>query len=313
MNKRKYTPKDNEISYGETVAYKKELNMVGKTTIYSFKELQYFTNVKSFGFGKCSSLFEITLPDNITSISSGAFSECSSLISLTIPNSVTEIEDHAFSECSTLVSMILPESVITIGASAFYSCVSMKNINIPCCVTSIGSKAFVGCSNLNVLYDAKNCSYSESSMIFPQALSITLGNNVEYIPAYMFYDDYRLKSIDIPKNVKSIGTGAFQFSELASVTFLEGLETIDAYAFSGTNLTSVHIPQGIKTIGSYAFTGYNTTTTGPTQIYCEAITPPTIYAPFNVNATIYVPRAYVEDYKVVWGAYASRIVGYDFE
>ena len=308
------TTKDNEISYGEAAAYKKELNFVHNNGIYSFKECQYFTNVKSFAFGYCSNLFEIDLPNNITSIDPGAFHECSSLISLTIPNSVTKIGNNAFMRCSTLVSMTLPESVISIESNAFYGCVSMKNINIPCNITSIGSNAFIGCSNLNVLYDAKNCSYDGSSMLFPQALSITLGNNVEYIPAYMFYNDNRRESIDIPKNVKSIGTSAFQFSKLASVTFSEGLETIGSYAFSGTNLTSVQIPRSIKTIGSYAFTRDNATTTGPSQIYCEAITPPTISgAPFNVNATIYVPRAYVEDYKVVWSAYASRIVGYDFE
>ncbi len=308
------TTGDGEISYGEATQYSGTLSFGSNTKIHSFKECQYFTNVKSFAFGYCSNLFEIDLPENITSIDPGAFKECSSLISLTIPNSVTKIGDGAFMRCSTLVSMTLPESVISIESNAFYGCVSMKNINIPCNITSIGSSAFIGCSNLNVLYDAKNCSYSESSQIFPQALSITLGNNVEYIPAYMFYNDYRLESIDIPKNVKSIGTRAFQFSQLASVTFSEGLETIDTYAFSGTNLTSVQIPRSIKTIGSYAFTRDNFTTTGPSQIYCEAITPPTISgAPFNVNATIYVPRAYVEDYKVVWSAYASRIVGYDFE
>ncbi len=308
------TTKDNEISYGEAAAYKKELNFVGNTGIYSFKECQHFTNVKSFAFGYCSNLFEIDLPNNITSIDPSAFNECSSLISLTIPNGVTKIGDNAFMRCSTLVSTTLPESVISIESNAFYGCVSMKNINIPCNITSIGSNAFIGCSNLNVLYDAKNCSYDGSSMLFPQALSITLGNNVEYIPAYMFYNDNRRESIDIPKNVKSIGTSAFQFSKLASVTFSEGLETIGSYAFSGTNLTSVQIPRSIKTIGSYAFTRDNATTTGPSQIYCEAITPPTISgAPFNVNATIYVPRAYVEDYKVVWSGYASRIAGYDFE
>jgi hypothetical protein len=35
--------------------------------------------------------------------------------------------------------------------------------------------------------------------------------------------------------------------------------------------------------------------------------------PFNKNAVIYVPRASVDEYRVIWSDYADRIVGYDFE
>ena len=50
------------------------------------------------------------------------------------------------------------------------------------------------------------------------------------------------------------------------------------------------------------------------KIYCEAINPPVINGqPFNKGAVIYVPRASVDEYRVIWSNYADRIVGYDFE
>lgn len=64
-----------------------------------------------------------------------------------------------------------------------------------------------------------------------------------------------LKSIVLPKNLKSLGDYAFYHcSQLESVTFPEGLEEIGVWAFAGTKLREVTISRGCD-VGRHAFYG----------------------------------------------------------
>lgn len=66
-----------------------------------------------------------------------------------------------------------------------------------------------------------------------------------------------LSSIEIPSNVTVIGEGAFNVCfDLTSVTLSEGITEIGSSAFSGCNkLTSIEIPNSVTLIGSSAFYG----------------------------------------------------------
>ncbi len=70
---------------------------------------------------------------------------------------------------------------------------------------------------------------------------------------------YKLKSIEITKNVKTIGSSAFEnCSSLNSITFStpSNLESIRDNSFRNCfSLTSITIPESIKEIGNYAFQG----------------------------------------------------------
>ena len=75
-----------------------------------------------YAFYDCSSLKNITIPNNVTTIGSSTFSYCSSLVNITIPNNVTTIQSAMFFSCYRLETVIIGESVNEIEAYAFQYC-----------------------------------------------------------------------------------------------------------------------------------------------------------------------------------------------
>ena len=164
-----------------------------------------------------------------------------SFATINIPSKVTSIGANAFAELNNLSSVTFAASSesLTIGDYAF-SWSSLKTITIPARVTSIGESAFSGTRLVTV----------------PFAPNSTL----QTIEDYAFSNVLKLVSVQIPKSVKSIGPGAFDYSTaLASVTFeaTSTLETIGNFAFAGTAISSITIPAGLTSIGEYALARAN--------------------------------------------------------
>ena len=173
------TTHDGEISYGEAAGFegefKSEYYIGGNTSIYSFKEFQYFTGVTNIGeyaFSGCTNLVEITIPKSVTNIEMSAFKNCRSLATISIPHGVPSIEPYTFQHCESLIFVSIPSSVKSIGNEAFQWC-NIYSITIPDSVTSIGESAFSSCPHLS---------------------SITVGSGVMNIEACAF-NSYSLKSI----------------------------------------------------------------------------------------------------------------------
>ena len=122
---------------------------------------------------------------NVTSISTEAFRYCSSLTSVVIGNSVTSIGNYAFSNCSSLTSVVIGNSVTSIGIDAFSNCSSLTSLE----------------------WNAKQCG-DFTSAVFSYVQSLTFGNEVEHIPAYLISHNGGMHTITIPSSVKSIGSKA---------------------------------------------------------------------------------------------------------
>ena len=100
--------------------------------------------------------------------------------------------------------------------------------------------------------------------------------------------------------VTSIGESAFQgCTGLTSITIPEGVTRIYNLAFYGcTGLTSVTIPEGVTRIGELAFYFCR----GLTKITSKIAEPFAINSCFSSNeATLYVPKGTVENYKATTG------------
>ena len=154
--------------------------------------------------------------------------------------SVTSIEDSAFRGCTGLTSVTIPDSVTSIECQAFYGCTGLTFVTIPDSVTYIGYYAFRGCSGLTEInwnavsvgdfYYGSNVFYNAGTA--GDGITVTFGDDVQRIPAYLFYVDsssYRpnIKSVTIGNGVTSIGESAFyNCVGLTSVTF-EG--TVDEW------------------------------------------------------------------------------------
>ncbi len=178
----------------------------------------------------------------------------SPLHSLTIGNNVV-IGNSAFMGAAELETVILGEGAI-IGDSAFYNTPKLKNIDLSK-VKSIGASAFSG----DVLYEFADQNMTEPAIdanreykyrYYAPALTVvdlssleslgtgafeycrelttvTLGNNIDTIPARAFNLCVKLANINL-ELVKEIGESAFCEADLTSVS-LNSVEKIDKYAF----------------------------------------------------------------------------------
>lgn len=231
-----------------------------------------------------SGITSCKISEGVTSIGT-AFEDKSSLTSISIPSTVNRIEKNAFNSCSSLISVNIPEGVTYIGQNAFSYCTALPTITIPTTIASMGNDAFEGCTNLKtIVWNAKHCADFTSSPFYTTlrdnggyyifnyyandfTTSITFGDEVEYIPAYLCSGFYALSTVIIPNSVKEIGDYAFDAvrftttykayyfdTTLSSVTFGTGLEKIGTYAFYGRSvLFTVTIPDKCTTIAPYAF------------------------------------------------------------
>ena len=220
------------------------------------------TKIEKDAFHGCSGLTEIILPEALTSIGSSAFYSCSGLTQLTIPDAVTTIGEAAFKGCSNLADVTIGNSVATIGRSAFGSCPKLTSITIPESVTWIGKWAFEGCTGITTLnYNAISCRDTTWQDAWFNAFtdcpltSITLGDRVQHIPAYLAKGQVRLKEVTIPNSVTLIGEEAFNDCGLMDVKLPDSLITIDKSAFKDcTGLNgSLVIPDAVTAIGGHAF------------------------------------------------------------
>jgi hypothetical protein len=232
-----------------------------------------------------SNIKTLVIQQGVTSIGDYAFYNCSGLTSVTIPNSVTSIGERAFYSCSGLTSVSIPNSVTSISNYAFYFCSGLTSVTIPNSVTSISNYAFRNCSNLTTVnFNATHCTTmgSSSSPVFSGCSSLstlTIGNNVQNIPASAFYGCSSLTSVIIPNSVTTIDNSAFQncsslttvnfnatnctsmetsvfsgCSSFSTLTIGNNVQNIPTYAFYGcSSLTSVIISNSVTTIGNFAF------------------------------------------------------------
>jgi hypothetical protein len=90
---------------------------------------------------------------------------------------------------------------------------------------------------------------------------VDIGTSATSIGSGAFYFN-ELTSVTIPDSVTSIGSVAFGYNQLNSVTIPNSVTSIGDLAFSGSPLGSVTIGNSVTSIGSYAF--YNNQLTSVT-------------------------------------------------
>lgn len=253
------------------------------------------TNIGSQAFRYCTSFTSVTVPNSISYIGPNAFGNltnlstinwnvksptgyyeeggstypifygCPNVTTVNLSEDVIEIPKAFCYGMEQLASIDIPNSVKTIGEYAFQNCSSLTTFTFGENIATIEPYVFSGCTNLkhvnwNVTSHAdfyRNSPLSNSSIT-----SLSIGENVKRVPAYLCYWLENLKNVTIGDNVTSIGERAFYWCEsLASIEIPNSVTSIDAEAFNGCeSLTTITIPANTTTIGKKAFA------------YCDSLT-----------------------------------------
>ena len=234
-----------------------------KLTIFGSGAMGNYTYNSTLPWG--TSITEVVIENGVTNVGNFAFYFCKSLTSTVLPNGVTSIGNYSFSGCNSLKSITIPNSIKSFGDGAFSSCSSLPGIIIPDGVTFIGAEAFYHCSKIK-------------DITIPDSV-ISIGEDAFRMCSF--------KSLFIPKNVTSIGSGVTSWC--TALTSLEvdenntvyyssgncimkksnnaliagcktsvipnGVTAIEENAFAGINVVSITIPDSVTKIGAWAFCG----------------------------------------------------------
>ena len=238
------------------------------------------TVIEQNAFTFCSGFTgSLNIPNSVREIHVGAFQHCTGFNgSLTIPNSVTVIYAAAFYWCRNFTgSLTIPNSVINIGSNAFNNCAGFTGtLTIGTGVTYLGASVFKNCTGFTqVNYNAINCAdmtYQDKPFEGCTANTLTIGNSVQRIPAYMFYECCNFTgSLSIPSSVIEIAMHAFDgCSGFNNLTIGNSVTTIGSAAFQGCSgfTGSLTIPNSVTSIGNFAFSlcGFIGTLTIPNSV-----------------------------------------------
>lgn len=215
------------------------------------KTFTYYERDGAIVFSGCTeSVEEIVIPAEIdglpvTSISDDAFGGGIihwNLEKVVLPASVETIGNCAFQDCTALREINL-ENVREIGDMAFYGCCSMESVHISKNTVKIGERAFGGAS-FKLILDPENTSYRYADGCIYTADGKTV-----------WRADSDIKKYTPPKGVTAIAPGAFEYTELESITLPDSVTEIGSYAFCNClGLTEMEIPGSVRRIEDYTFT-----------------------------------------------------------
>ena len=251
--------------------------------------------VGDWAFMGCSALEEVIFSGaNVTRIGMGAFAGCTSLRNITIPENVTSIGAYAFAGIQGVATggqyldLGLPEEgrwaekemafsslnlaqnskLSSIGNYAFYHCDELTNVTLSAVMRDFNCWAFAESGIENVSFQAggnligvDGVVYSRSKATlyyYPQNRdgSYTVAEETTTIAPEAFHDNRKVDAITLGDNVRSIGAWAFS-SCCALATFNVGasaVSTIGENAFSGcVSLTGISFPAGVEAVGNAAF------------------------------------------------------------
>ncbi|MBO5121316.1 MAG: leucine-rich repeat protein [Bacilli bacterium] len=220
----------------------------------------------------------VNLPEGLKYIGGSAFYS-NNLTSIYIPNSVTYIGNIAFArnyitdpnrifiykrtesgiDYSTLIGycgrnrtdVVIPGEKNGVALKSIEGAFQYSNlkgtVTIPSSVTSITTSSFM----LNELTDVINGPDDNDGLPIVYARRSDGSYDKSTI---LIYAAHGGRHVDIPSHVVNIGSQAFYYSYIKSVTIPEGVKTIGSQAFALCKLEgTVTIPSTVETIGSKAF------------------------------------------------------------
>ena len=202
-----------------------------------------------------------------------------------------KLGDYLFYKHPSLRSVRFPKEMNGLmGNAVLASCFCLKSVVLPEGLVSIGQKAFAG---QDIPLERNKLKYIE------------IPNSVKSIGSSAF-SDTSLEEIVLPKDLIEISTSLFASTNLKRILLPPNLTKIGNYAFQSSKLTEIRLPSSLKSIGSAAFSNC------PLQkVYTYTILPLSISdGTFGnaANAELYLPETSSENYYFAagWNGFLSH-------
>lgn len=237
------------------------------------------TKIENNAFGNCAGITSVEIPKNVVSIEDYAFNGCTGLVSVSLPKGLTTIGDSAFEDCENLKDISFPSTLKSIGASAFGGCTGFRKINLPEGLTTIGANAFTQNRLLEITIPASvtrvgkgafwgnqyltkavikgSCKFENGGMgIFyscSKLKEVQLNNGIEEIPNDMFNFCTSLRKINMPSNLKKIGSRAFSLCLVDNIRLPDTVTSIESCAFDTAHIKTISLSEKMTKIPYRAF------------------------------------------------------------
>lgn len=231
-------------------------NLLGSSAFSGCKQLKRVTlpqNNPSFKmmdwvFDGCTALEEINLPIHLTSIPKSAFQYCSSLKEIKLPGGLIEMGYHAFNGCKSLTKIVLPGTLTSFEEGAF-SDSGITEVTLNNGIRELPANTFSGCPLTTITFPKSIVSISGLSGSDITTVNFAAGAEPIEIGEEAFSRCTKLSSFTIPSSVKSIRSGAFEYSNLQSIILPETVTTLGDNIFLGCReLANVVLPKNITEI-----------------------------------------------------------------
>lgn len=234
------------------------------------------TEVGTDALTGCAEITKVTFPATCKKISSGAFSDCTKLEALVFPSDsvLEEVAANAFTRCTALKSFNIPKTLTKIDGRAFTGCTSLATITVDPAHPTFKAKD-------NIVYskEDKTTKVWEGGKWVDKTIKVLnivlVGAGIETaniaekidefgaeylfkeIPASVFVDFKKLKTVVVPNSCTKIGNYAFSgCSELENVTLPDGLKDGGNFAFQNcVKLGSIVLGTKLESIGQSMFQG----------------------------------------------------------
>ncbi len=198
----------------------KNVNKIGDSAFYQSSlvsiDLENIQTLGQMAFSYSSLLADVNIGSSLVNINTFAFTGCS-LTNITIPKNIIRISRAAFSNNFELEQLIFEEGSNCLSIDDFaFANNNLTTLDIPTSVTSLGSYAFYA------NYFLEEVNFSENS-------------NLQYLNSWAFGLTLSLEEINLPQNLKSIGSYAFANSGLLEITIPSKVTDIEEGAFAEAN------------------------------------------------------------------------------
>lgn len=280
---------------------------------YSLKEISFGQGVKVISteaFANCTALETLNIGPTVNTIGEFCFSNCTKLKNVTFGAQLANIGEACFRNCTSIEAIHVTSSVVNLNAYAFEGCTSLNTFTVSEYNTSFS--AFEGHlvdkgGNLVVFAYAK----VGIETVIPEGIrgigtfvfrnvkgmnKVVLPSTLTYIGNEAFFNS-GLTEIDL-KNVVTIDTYAFGSCAIKSVKIPRSVKTIGDYAFQGCILLEeVYIPNSVEKAGYAIFHNNTEFEMNEITVYIEHSALPEEWSEgWNAGAPIFYVPSWSFDY-----------------